>query len=440
MATYGNSANGTEGPAKIQALNVNFFSTISPSILNEAHFTYARENRPRASVESNVGPDTAMGFVTTFRFGDPFFLQPGVNELFWRTQIRDSVSILSGRHTIKLGGEWMHSRNVQIFRGFFKSRYIFDSVTGFLRYASPASFGAGFGPNAGRCPNGSWTNLNSPSCAGATTPLLLFLQSAGRTGPATDAAGFSDIDNEDYGAFIQDKWQVRPNFTFNAGLRWEAQIFPDPVVPPSETAYGKFLGDPRFPSDGTLPSQKKMFQPRLGFAWDIGNNGKSVLRGSWGIYNARQNMLTQVGSITTNGVQQQTIAGGLFANPTVRPTWPNLAPIPVLPEGQFPLFSGVRVFSRDYANPRIYTTNVALRAGACSELGDLSRFHSFERRASDEIRQREFLRRVLARPGRSHDRSKLGQIALSRIHHRRSQALFKRVPDGRQLRMVERPG
>jgi hypothetical protein len=359
VATYGNSANGTEGPSKIQAFNVNFFSTLSTSILNEAHFTYGRESRPRSGVESNVPADTAMGFVTTFRFGDPFFLQPGVDELFWRTQIRDTVSIISGRHTIKFGGEWVHSRNVQIFRGFFKSRYIFDSVTGFLRYASPASFGAGFGPNAGRCPNGSWTNLNAPSCEGAVTPLLLFIQSAGRTGPATDAAGASDIANEDYGAFIQDKWQVRPNFTFNAGLRWEAQIFPDPVVPPSETAYGHLLNDPRFPSDGTLPSQKKMFQPRLGFAWDIGNNGKSVLRASWGIYNARQNMLTQVGSITTNGVQQQTISGGLFANPTVRPTWPNLAPIPVLPEGQFPLFSGVRVFSKDYANPRIYTTNVA---------------------------------------------------------------------------------
>ena len=30
-----------------------------------------------------------------------------------------------------------------------------------------------------------------------------------------------------------------------------------------------------------------------------------------------------------------------------------------LPPGTFPLFTGVRVFSRDYANPRIYTTNVA---------------------------------------------------------------------------------
>jgi hypothetical protein len=357
--TYGASANGTEGPSKINVVNVNFFSSLSATKLNEAHFTYSRETRPRSATPSNIRPDTAMGFGPTFRFGNPFFLGPNVDELFWRTQIKDNFSIIAGAHTIKVGGEWIHSLNNQIFRGFFQGRYIFDSVTGFLRYASPG--GAGFGPNAGRCPNGTFTNLNAPSCAGAVTPLLLFLQGAGRSGPATDEAGASNIDNEDYAIFAQDKWQIRPNFTFNYGLRWEAQIFPDPVVNPADTAYGIFLNDPRFPSDGTLPSQKKMFQPRVGFAWDIASNAKSVLRASWGIYNARQNMLSQVGSITTNGVQQQTIAGGLFANPTVRPAWPGL----VTPTAQscdsnpFPCFSGVRVFSRDYDNPRIYATNVA---------------------------------------------------------------------------------
>ena len=35
--------------------------------------------------------------------------------------------------------------------------------------------------------------------------------------------------------------------------------------------------------------------------------GKSVIRASAGMYFARQNMLSQVGTITTNGVQQQTI-------------------------------------------------------------------------------------------------------------------------------------
>src|ERR1051325_8966794 len=372
VPTYGNSANGIEGPSKIQVFNFNLFSTISPTMVNEAHFTYSRESRPRSAVPSNIPADTAMGFDTTFRFGNPFFLGPNVDELMWLTQIKDNFSIVSGNHTIKFGGEWIHTRNSQVFRGFFEGRYIFDSVTGFLRYASPAALGSGFGPNAGRCANGSFVDIVTGVCPTGTpaTPLLLFLQGAGPSGPATDAAGASDIKNEDLALFIQNKWQIRPNFNLNYGLRWEAQIFPDPEVPPQQTAYGIFLNDPRFPSDGTLHNQQKMFQPRVGFAWDISKKGKSVLRGSWGIYNARQNMLTQVGSITTNGVQQQTIAGGLFANPTVRPTWPGLVTPTASSCGinPFPCFSGVRVFSRDYANPRIYTTNLAFEQEVADNL------------------------------------------------------------------------
>jgi outer membrane receptor for ferrienterochelin and colicin len=368
VATYGTSANGIEGPSKINNFNVNLFTTISPTIINEAHFSYTRELRPRAAVPSNVPADTGAGggfnpAETSFRFGNPFFLGPTIDELLWRTHVKDNFSIVSGKHTIKLGGEWLHTLNNQVFRGFFEGRYLFNTVSGFLRYASPAALGAGFGPNAGQCSNGAWVDIVTGVCPTGTpsTPLLLFLQGAGRTGPATDAAGASTIKNEDYALFAQDKWQVRPNFLLSYGLRWEAQIFPNVIVPPSQTAYGFALSDPRFPSDGTLHSPKKEFQPRLGFAWDISKKGKSVLRASYGIYYGRQNMLSQVGSITTNGVQQQTIAGGLFANPGVRPTWPGL----VTPSASsclgnpFPCFSGVRVFSKDYANPRIYTANLA---------------------------------------------------------------------------------
>jgi hypothetical protein len=115
-----------------------------------------------------------------------------------------------------------------------------------------------------------------------------------------------------------------------------------------------------------LHDQKKMFQPRVGFAWDISKTGKSLLRGSFGIYNARQNMLTQVGSITTNGVQQQTIFLNtpIIASGVPGPVWPGLVTPTAgtcsdgVRTNPFPCFSGVRVFSRDYANPRVYTGNV----------------------------------------------------------------------------------
>jgi hypothetical protein len=369
VATYGNSANGIEGPSKINVVNFNLFSSLSATKVNEAHFTYSRESRPRSAVASNVPADTAMGFATTFRFGQPFFIQPNVDELIWRTQVKDNFSIISGRHNFKFGGEWVHTLNDQVFRGFFTGRYIFDSVTGFLRYASPAAPG-GFGPTTGECLNGAgqvvaWVTLPAQTCpAGSAVggPLLLYLQDGTPTGIAgVPPPGASRIKNEDFGLFAQDRWQVTRKLTLNYGLRWEAQIFPSPVIPPSQTAYGALINDPAFPSDGTLHSPKAEFQPRVGFAWDITGESKSVLRGSFGVFYGRQNMLSQVGSITTNGAQQfgvtcaTTFAFTCFGASTQPPTWPNT--IPLAPTGTIPPGASVRVFSRNYENPRVYTVN-----------------------------------------------------------------------------------
>ena len=368
--TYGNSANGIEGPSKINVIRANLFTTISPTKLNEAHFSYSRELRPRAAVDSNVPADTAMGFATTFRFGFPFFLEPNVDELLWRTQVKDNFSVIKGNHNIKVGGEWLHTLNDQVFRGFFTGRYLFDSVTGFLRYSSPAAAN-GFGPSVGECFNASgaftgWITQGAPfnqTCGAGNSvggPLLLYLQNGIPTGlPGVPEPGASNIKNEDYALFAQDRWQITSNFTLNYGLRWEAQIFPEPVVPPSQTVYGPLLTNPNFPSDGTLHSAKKQFQPRLGFAWDLSGQGKSVLRAHAGMYYGRQNMLSQVGSITDNGVQQFGIAcASSFgcSNGSATPVWPNIVNVP--PSGGFVAGSSIRVFSKDYANPRIYTANV----------------------------------------------------------------------------------
>ncbi len=357
VATYGTSANGTEGPAHVQTLNFNLISTLDVRHLNEAHLTYGHETRPRSAIDPKAVPDTGIGFFPSFRFGQPFFLGPGASETFYHLDFKDNFSLILGQHTVKLGAADLYSHNVQVFDGFALGRYIFGSTTGFLHYASPASTGNGFGPTAQSCSDGSF--VSSTACPTGTTsfgsPLFLYLQDAGtQAGETVQQAGYSSISNQEPSLYIQDTWQATSRLTLNYGLRWEAQFFPKMTIAPSAAVYGKYLSNPAFPSTGYLPNQTKQFQPRVGFAFDIFGNGRSALRGSAGIFNARQNMLTQVGAITTNGVQQQTITQ--FSLP-VPPTYPGIAPVPNCPTTGC-IGAGVTVFDRNYHNPRIYTFNI----------------------------------------------------------------------------------
>src|SRR5437660_7648145 len=92
VATYGDSANGIEGPSKIDMANFHLFSVVSPTNVNEAHLSYQRELRPRSATPSKVPADAAMGFGTAFCFGSPFFLEPNSDEHLLRAHVPDSIS------------------------------------------------------------------------------------------------------------------------------------------------------------------------------------------------------------------------------------------------------------------------------------------------------------------------------------------------------------
>ena len=159
----------------------------------------------------------------------------------------------------------MHTNNFQVFRGFFEGRYIFDSVDGFLRYTSPAAAG-GFGPFTVGCSNGAYVTAPAAVPPGSTTtggPLLFYLQSSSPDGIARDAAGASDISNEEIALFVQDKWQVGHGLTVDYGLRWDAQLMPADRRPEDD----RLCALPErsaIPVGRHHPDQWKQFQPRGG--------------------------------------------------------------------------------------------------------------------------------------------------------------------------------
>jgi hypothetical protein len=69
-----------------------------------------------------------------------------------------------------------------------------------------------------------------------------------------------DLEDDVYGAFIQDQWRLTPYFTLNLGVRWD---------------YENHL---------SMEHDKNNFAPRLHFAWDPFKDGKTSVRGGGGVY------------------------------------------------------------------------------------------------------------------------------------------------------------
>ncbi len=88
--------------------------------------------------------------------------------------------------------------------------------------------------------------------------------------------------------FFEDNWRVKPNLTLTLGLRYEYNV---PMTEKKNRLTNFYFGTGTVVqagqagvSDSTYDPDKNNFAPRIGFSWDLFNNGKWSMRGGYGVF------------------------------------------------------------------------------------------------------------------------------------------------------------
>jgi len=277
---------------------------ITPHLVNEARAGYTGVNTGTNYAYTSAGIQTALGLQLA---GPPppgaaspsfsvtgFTGTTGGTTSISRTntrQVLDDLTWTRGRHSVKVGGDYRHLTGLytNVFASSRMGSYSFNnSVTSSL-IGSP--FGAFL--------------LGIPDSSGMATVL----------NPDTD--GYANH----YSAYAQDEWKVTSRLTLNFGLRYEyhpafrdhynntanflldassvqngvtvhgAVVIPDAAVPLVNPAFTRSIAPTPVltATQAGMPqslrySQKFDFAPRIGFAWRVTGDGKTVIRGGYGKY------------------------------------------------------------------------------------------------------------------------------------------------------------
>jgi outer membrane receptor protein involved in Fe transport len=234
--------------------------TPNSTVVNEFRAGYIHFRQYYDSIDRNVNP-LAYGINTgvtdprffgfpliridpfafgTFRLGGNWPKHTGPDGAL---QFLEHVSVLRGKHAFKFGGEIIHNTAEPFITSNGRGRIRFSNLSNFLK----------------------------GSVRGGGNIIL-----------AGDPA--RHYHDSQYAVFLQDDWRVKPRLTLNLGLRYELTT----VLADRDNKLGNFdpvrgLVQVGIGEASAFNGDHKAFSPRLGFAWDVKGDGKTVIRGGGSI-------------------------------------------------------------------------------------------------------------------------------------------------------------
>jgi len=284
--------------SKRQTFALEWSHAFNTQLLNSFRLGFNRDNTASPAGAKAINPaaaDPQFGFdpgvsVGALQFGDGFtpfsggIIVASPFEFRWNSfQFYENLYLTKGIHSMKFGA---NAERIQ--DNFFGAdtpggSFQFNSLSDFLAN-SPISF--------------------SNDVPGTETPRYVRM---------SIAAGY-----------FQDDIHFRPNLTFNVGLRYEFGEVPyeiDGKLANLRMLSSTALPDPHLGSPYFRNPTKNDWEPRIGFAWDPFKNGKSSIRGGFGMFDVLPMPAQLGGGLDSSSpfaekfnIGDQTLLGNTFPN------------------------------------------------------------------------------------------------------------------------------
>ncbi len=221
-----------------QDFGLSHTAILSGQALNELRFTYSTTLR-WDTVDGYASPNAVTISRPSIGLGKSSNMPQGDKEYYY--QVIDNFSYTVGSHNVKAGFSMNRMGDDAYFLGNKDGTFTFSTDKPF----NPAD---------------------------KSTYPTLYTQQVG---------DWLDVERDElYGFFVQDAWRVKPNLTLNVGLRYALETAWEHAnvlrVADASTAWA--------PTAGTVPNDRNNWQPRIGFAWDPKGDGKTAIRGGYGMY------------------------------------------------------------------------------------------------------------------------------------------------------------
>ncbi len=230
--------------------------TFAPNLVNSFHLGLNRsvvDNNVPSEAINPATSDPSLGTVpgasaagvivtglATFAGG---FGASGTTYSWTSSQLSDDLFWSKGRHSVKVGVAAENMRLNVFTRSNPNGQFSFGSLTNFL--------------------------TNHPSKFNAAIPTAISPRALRQTL---------------FGGYFQDDWRVSPAFTVNLGLRYEMSTALAETQGKLSNLLSLTDAQPHLGSPFYTNPTRLNFEPRAGFAWDPFRDGKSAVRGAFGIY------------------------------------------------------------------------------------------------------------------------------------------------------------